>query len=223
MHNIQWFGLILVSLLASGCAAFQVAGEVQSGRRALVMNESETALGYFQQAADSNPNYIYRSVNFQEGIWTYVGRAQYGLGKWSEAKASFERALFIYKDDVMAQLYLGLAMIRGGDQAQGLKQLQQALKNLSGLIDYLNSSRPQYAYWDPSGAIRKEIDSTLALIGSEKVEPGKDLFASAEWVGLQMEEEIDRVRGDEQRQFNRDLQGDFRRGTGGGVGVGIGF
>jgi hypothetical protein len=114
-------------------------------------------------------------------------------------------------------------MIQGGAQAQGLKQLQQALKNLSGLIDYLNSSRPLYAFWDPSGAIRKEIDSTLALIDSEKVEPGKDIIASAEWVGLQMEEEIDRVRGDEQRQFNRDLQGDFRRGTGGGVGVGIGF
>ena len=223
MRNANCLAVFSLFCLAAGCASLQVAGQVQSGRTALLMNQPETALAYFQQAAESDPNYIYQSVNFRESVWTYLGRAQYALGKWSEARRSFERALFIYRDDAMAQLYLGLAMIRGGDQTQGLKQLQQGLKNLSGWVDYLNSSRPYYAFWDPSGAIRKEIDKTLVLLDAEKVHPEKDIIASAEWVGQQMEEEIDRVRGDERRQFDRDLRDDFRRGRGVGVGVGIGF
>jgi tetratricopeptide (TPR) repeat protein len=214
---------VILTLVTAGCASFQVAGQVQSGRRALLFNDPQTALGYLQPAAESNPNYIYNSMNFRESIWTYIGRAQYALGRFPEARQSFERALSIYKDDAMAQLYLGLAMIRGGDQARGSKQLQEGMKSLAGWIDYLNSSRPYLAYWDPSGAIRKEIDKTLALLDAEKVGPGEDIIASAEWVGQEMEEEIDRVRGDERRQFDRDLRDDFRGGRGVGVGVGIGF
>jgi tetratricopeptide (TPR) repeat protein len=206
--------------IGAGCAAFQVAGQVQSGRRALMINDSETALGYFQSVAERNPNYVFHSSNFSEGIWTYVGRAQYGLGKWGEARRSCERALSVYKDDALAQLYLGLAIIREGDQAKGMKQLQQGLKSLTAWLDFLNSGRP-IAFWDPNGTIRQEIDKTLAAIDSERSKPTKDIIESSEWVGLQMEEEIDRVRSDEQRQLDRRPGGGFRRGS--GVGVGIGF
>jgi tetratricopeptide (TPR) repeat protein len=220
MPKFQCFAAALICLLAAGCAAFQVAGQVQSGRQALIMNQPETALGYFQQAAASDPNYIFHSVNFSESIWTYVGRGEYGLGKWAEARRSFERALSMYKDDAMAQIYLGLAMMQEGDQSKGMKQLQQGLKSLSGWIDFLNSNRG-LGFWDPSGQIRKEIDKTLAAIDSERAEPTKEIIASAEWVGQQMEEEIDRVRSDEQRQRDRLMDGGFRRGS--GVGIGIGF
>jgi hypothetical protein len=50
--------------------------------------------------------------------------------------------------------------------------------------------------------------------------PDKDIIESAEWVGKQMEEEVDKVRTDQQREFNRDRDF-FRRGL--GVGIGIGF
>ncbi|MDH3444967.1 MAG: tetratricopeptide repeat protein, partial [Deltaproteobacteria bacterium] len=129
-------------IFATGCASFQAASQVQSGRRALLANQPETALDFFQQAAESDPNYIYSSVRFHEGVWTYVGRAQYALGNWPEAQSAFERALTVYKDDPMAQLYLGLAMIKSGDQRQGFTQLKQGIKSLSDWIDYLNYSKP---------------------------------------------------------------------------------
>ena len=223
MRKLYCVMLFVLAIAAAGCAAFTVAGQVQSGRQALLMNDPETALAYFQKAAERNPNYIYSSVNFRESIWTYVGRAQYALGRYDEARRSFERALSIYKDDAMAQLYLGLAMMRGGDRARGLKQLQQGMKSLAGWIEYLNASRPFQAFWDPNGGIRKEIDKTLAQIEDEKIDVKENIVASAEWVGKEMEEEIDRVRGDERRQFDRDLQRDRDRGRGVGVGLGIGF
>jgi tetratricopeptide (TPR) repeat protein len=172
-----------------------------------------------QQAADSDPNYIYSSMSFRETVWTYIGRAQYALGQFPEARRSFERALSVYKDDAMAQLYLGLAMTRSGEQAQGRKQIQTGMKNIADWIEYLNRTTPYYAFWDPNGEIRKEIERARQLLEAEKMAPDKDIIESAEWVGKQMEEEVDKVRTDQQREFNRDR--DFRRGF--GVGIGIGF
>jgi tetratricopeptide (TPR) repeat protein len=218
MRELLWLAAILV-FLTTGCASFQVAGQVQSGRRALLFNDPQTALAYLQQAADSDPNYIYSSMSFRETVWTYIGRAQYALGQFPEARRSFERALSVYKDDAMAQLYLGLAMTRSGEQAQGRKQIQTGMKNIADWIEYLNRTTPYYAFWDPNGEIRKEIERARQLLEAEKMAPDKDIIESAEWVGKQMEEEVDKVRTDQQREFNRDR--DFRRGF--GVGIGIGF
>jgi tetratricopeptide (TPR) repeat protein len=218
MRELLWLAVILV-FLTMGCASFQVAGQVQSGRRALLFNDPQTALAYLQQAADSDPNYIYSSMSFRETVWTYIGRAQYALGQFPEARRSFERALSVYKDDAMAQLYLGLAMTRSGEQAQGRKQIQTGMKNIADWIEYLNRTTPYYAFWDPNGEIRKEIERARQLLEAEKMAPDKDIIESAEWVGKQMEEEVDKVRTDQQREFNRDR--DFRRGF--GVGIGIGF
>lgn len=221
MRSVQFSAVGLTFLLAIGCASFNSAGQVQSGRRALIADRPETALVYFQRAAESDPNFIYSSARFQEGVWTYVGRAQYALGKWPEARQSFERALTVYQDDPMAQLYLGLAMLRDGDQRQGWPQLQRGMKSLSDWIEYLNYSKPSYAYWDPHARIRAEIDKTLAMVDTEKLESRNEIIASAEWVGQQMEEEIDKVRRDERRHFERERQHDFRRGF--SLGAGFGF
>src|SRR6185369_17343787 len=86
-------------LFMSGCASFQTAGDVQSGRQALLINQPESALGYFQRAAQSDPNYMFQSGMYREGIWTYVGRSQYVLGKYPEARESLDRALTQYPDD----------------------------------------------------------------------------------------------------------------------------
>ncbi|HEX9664037.1 MAG TPA: tetratricopeptide repeat protein [Candidatus Binatia bacterium] len=218
MRELLWLAVILI-FLTTGCATFQVAGQVQSGRRALLMNDPETALAYLLQAVEKDPNYIYSSGNFRESVWTYVGRAQYALGRYDEARRSFERALSVYKDDAMAQLYLGLVMLRSGEQPQGRKQIQTGMKNIADWIEYLNRTTRYYAFWDPNGEIRKEIERARPLLEAEKMAPDKDIIESAEWVGKQMEEEVDKVRTDQQREFNRDR--DFRRGF--GVGIGIGF
>ena len=53
---------------------------------------------------------------------------------------------------------------------------------------------------------------------NESADP-EQLVADAEWLGTRMENEIENVRRDERRQFERDF--DRRRGP--SVGVGIGF
>ena len=213
--------LLTIFLAIAGCTSFQVAGQVQAGRQALLMNDPETALAYLQQAADGNPNYIYSSGNFRESVWTYVGRAQYAVGRYDDARRSFERALSVYRDDAMARLYLGLTLMRSGEREQGLKDMQTGLRGLFEWIEFLNRSRPYYGFWDPGGDIRKEIDKTLAATSGERVASASSVIESAEWIGRQMEEEIDKVRGDERRQLDRDLDGDGRRGL--GLGFGIGF
>jgi tetratricopeptide (TPR) repeat protein len=207
-------------LTMGGCASFQAAGQVQSGRQALVMKDPESALAYLKPVADQRPDYIYTSMNFSESLWAYVGRAQYALGRYDDARHSFEQALSVYPDGAMAQMYLGLTLLRTGDRTRGLKQTEMGLKSLYKWIDFLNSSRPYFAFWDPNAEIRKEIDKVLAMIPDERTEP-KEIFESVEWIGQRMEEEIDKVRADERRQFQRELDRDGRRGV--GVGVGIGF
>jgi tetratricopeptide (TPR) repeat protein len=204
--------------LLTGCAAFQTAGQVQSGRLALLTNNPQQALVYFQQAAQNNPDYIYTSGLYRQGIWTYVGRAQYATGKLEDARQSFERALSVYKDDYLARLYLGLTLLRGGEQSRGLKEIEGGLKGLYDWLEYMNYSRPHEAFWDPLRQIRAEIEKDLAMISGKDVDWQK-LVASAEWVGMEMEKEIDRVRRDEKRFYDRQ----FDRDRGLSIGVGLGF
>src|SRR4051812_34051026 len=53
--------LVLAMLTFSGCASYRVAGQVQTGRQALLINDSERALAYLQEAAENNPDYIRES------------------------------------------------------------------------------------------------------------------------------------------------------------------
>lgn len=70
------------------------------------------ALSHFERVAQRDPNYVTLFSPLQQSIWTYVGHAQYALGKFPEARETFERALSHFKDDTMARLYLGLTLIR---------------------------------------------------------------------------------------------------------------
>ena len=205
-------------LFISSCASFQTAGDVQSGRQALLINQPESALGYFQRAAHSNPNYMFQSGMYREGIWTYVGRSQYVLGKYPEARESLERALSQYPDDYLARLYLGLTLMRMGDE-RGVRDIEAGLRGLHDWLEYINASRPFQAFWDPLRQIRSEIEKDLAMISGKDLN-SPSLIASSEWVGHQMEDEIDRVRRDESEWFRRQRE-DPGRGL--SVGVGVGF
>ena len=209
--------LLLVSILA-GCAACGVGGQFQSGRRALLVGDPETALGYFSAVAEQDPNYVYHSVHFRENIWTYLGRVQYETKKYPEARKSLERALALDRDDNLARLYMGLTLARTGDLAQGTRDIEAGMKGVYDWLEYMNRTRPFEAYWDPSRQIRNQIEKDLAAISSKDINP-EQLIANAEWLGKKMEEEIDNVRQDERRQFDRDF--DRRRGL--SVGVGVGF
>jgi tetratricopeptide (TPR) repeat protein len=212
-------GYLACVFLISGCASFQAAGQVQSGRRALLINNPEQALANFQQAAASSPNYVYESGLFREGIWTYVGRAQYATGKLQEARQSLERALAAYKDDYLAKLYLGLTLARSDDLSMGLKEIDSGMKGLHDWLEYINASRPYTAYWDPTREIRSELEKDLAMIAGKDID-WSQLITSAEWIGQKMEDEMDKVKRDELEHYRRD---EFGPGRGVSIGVGIGF
>jgi tetratricopeptide (TPR) repeat protein len=212
-------GLALVAVLA-GCAAYQAAGQVQSGRQALLINKPEDALAYFQQVAQTNPDYIFQAQSYREGIWTYIGRSQYSLGRLPEARQSLEKALSIYPDDYLARIYLGLTLLRSGEDSPGLKELDDGLKGLYDWLDYMNRTQPFTAFWDPQREIRFAIEKDLELIPSKDANR-QELIANAEWIGQRMEQEIDLVRRDEQRYLNRDYE--WLGGRGVGIGIGIGF
>lgn len=211
------FALSII-LVLSGCASFQAGSQILAGRQALLTNNPERALAYFQQVAQTDPNYIYTSGLYREGVWTYLGRAQYATGRLEDARQSFERALSVYKDDYLARLYLGLTLLRSGDQSRGLKELEAGLRGLYDWLEYMNYSRPHEAFWDPRRQIRSEIEKTLAMISGKDTDLQK-LVENAEWIGMEMEKEIDRVRRDEKRFYDRQ----FERERGISVGVGLGF
>jgi tetratricopeptide (TPR) repeat protein len=220
MRPKPWFGWLSLISILTGCAAYQAAGQVQSGRQALLINKPEAALAYFQQVAQTNPNYIFQSGLYREGIWTYVGRSQYILGRLPEARQSLEKALSVYPDDYLASIYLGLTLVRSGEDSTGLKQLATGLKGLYDWLEYMNRTMPYTAFWDPLREIRSELEKDLNLLSSKDVDRPQ-LIASAEWIGKRMEEEIDLVRRDEQRRMNQELE--WSRGRGVGIGIGIGF
>lgn len=208
-----------VMLLLASCAAFTTSTQVQSGRRALLVNDPERALPYFLAVAQSDPGYVYRSVHFSEGVWTYVGRTQYATKRYAEARQSLERALKVDPDDLLARLYLGLTLARSGDDARGYKDVLGAMRGIHDWLEYIQRSRPFEAYWDPLREIRKAIEVHLPSGPGSEAVISERLIADAEWLGDKMEDEIERVRQDERRQF----ENNFDRWRGLSVGLGIGF
>src|SRR5262245_25296823 len=125
--------LFLIGIL-SGCAAYQIGGQVESGRRALLVNDPERAMPYLLEAAKSDPNYAYVYDPFRESVWTYLGRSQYGTKRYAEARQSLERALTLDNNDHLARLYLGLTLTRLGDSTNGVREIQAGMK---GIHDWL--------------------------------------------------------------------------------------
>jgi tetratricopeptide (TPR) repeat protein len=220
MRPKPWFGWLSLIFILTGCAAYQAAGQVQSGRQALLINKPEDGLAYFHQVAQTNPDYIFQSGLYREGVWTYVGRSQYSLGRLPEARQSLEKAISVYPDDYLARIYLGLTLLRSSEDSRGLKELDSGMKGLYDWLEYMNRTRPYTAFWDPQREIRFAIEKDLELISSKDADR-QQLISSAEWIGQRMEEEIDLVRRDEQRFMNRESE--WFRGRGVGVGIGIGF
>jgi tetratricopeptide (TPR) repeat protein len=209
---------VLIGFL-SGCASYQIAGQVESGRRALLVNDPERALPYLLEAANNDPNYVYSYDLFRESVWTYLGRSQYATKKYSEARQSFERALALDKDDHLARLYLGLTLTRLGDSAQGVKEIEAGMQGIHDWLEYRESARPFEAYWDPGRVIRKTVEKDLAGDAGRR-EVGRDqLITDAEWMGKRLEEEVEYVRRDRRRPLEHDFDG--RHGM--SIGIGVGF
>ena len=206
--NLWTLLLILSSLpLLASCTTMNVGGEIKQGRRALLLGENDRALRHFQKAAEIDPNYITNFTLIKQGVWTYVGRAHYGAGRLPDAQRALEDARSRHARDHLARLYLGLAKLKSEQRDQGLREVEAGLKGLEGWlvwIDRYGGRRGQQ--WDPGQYIRREIQKNLAMLGGRDTNL-PELIASGEWIGRELEEEIDRVKRDRRRRRRKGEDG----------------
>lgn len=201
------FSLPILVFIFSACGlSFQVGGEIQAGRYALLTGKPDLALPHFQRAAELDGNYILDFSPFQEGVWTYVGRAYYATGRLADARAALERARSRHEHDYLAHLYLGLVLARDGDRDRGRREIEGGMKGIHDWLDYVTYNTYYGHFWDPLREIRSEIQSSLAMTSGKDLD-WQRLIASAEWVGKKMEEEIDNAQRDKARDQDRQSEG----------------
>ncbi len=209
MKNAKWRTLTLaiysayLAILFSACASFQIAGEIQQGRRALLRGDPKVALPHFQRASQLDPNYVMNYSPLQQSVWTYVGKTYYVTGNLAEARKALERARSQHDWDQMAKLYLGLTLARDGDRQRSLTETGASLSGLNDWLDYMEQYHPDGRFWDPGKNLRKGIQTQLAMISGKDIDWAK-LITGGEWLGWEFEEEIDRARFD---QWNEQTKG----------------
>ena len=189
MKIIHFLSLLLVSVLLSACAATRGGGDVDAGRQALLAGNNKAALGYFQEAEQADPNYIY-GAELREGVASYLGRAQYLNGDYAQARQTLEKALSQHRNDNLARLYLGLTLYRLGDQKAALTNIQRGMQGTYNWLEYLNTNFAQEygGNWDAGGTIRAGIKADLAMISSGNIDWRK-LTADSERLGIAVEQE----------------------------------
>jgi tetratricopeptide (TPR) repeat protein len=198
--------LLSFVLLLTSCASLQIANDFQLGRQALLRGNDESALAYFQSVAQRDPNYAYGTA-YRQGVLSYLGRTEYSTGKLPQARQTLERAVAAkqYEDD-LARLYLGLTLVRAGDRERGLKEIASGMTGIRNWLDTVNAElRFSYGqFWDPARDIRSAIQTQLAMIsGRQEVADMPTIIAGSEWLGMRMEEEVDRARDQETRDRSR--------------------
>lgn len=186
-----------------GCAAIRVAGDVQKGRNALQTGRPNDAIGYLMRAAEVDPAYKI-PYRVPVGVLAYLGRAYYETGKDGEARKVLEEAVSLNRDDSLAHLYLGLTLLRTGDQGRGRKEIEVGLKGIHEVLERIASDNIFGIFWDPGRTIRSDIETTL----SSKLDDS-ELAAAAVRIGSAFDSEIDEARRDQARR---------RFGGGGGNG-----
>jgi tetratricopeptide (TPR) repeat protein len=189
--KLLWPLVLLLSL--TGCAAYQIAGNIQKGRAKLLIGDPKVALAHFRNAADLNPDYILDFTSLPQGVWTYVGRAYYDQGRLAEARKALEQAQSRHPQDNMARLYLGLVFARDGNRQTGRKEIEAGFIGLRDWLDYMEQYHPDGLFWDPGKSLRKEIQRQLATISGAEIDWPK-LIAGGQWLGKEFEEEIDRAK-----------------------------
>jgi tetratricopeptide (TPR) repeat protein len=192
------------SVLLSACAGgtFETAGQYEAGKQALYTGNYQTALAYFQQAAQNNPNAVY-GATLRLGILTYVGQTQYLTGRYAEARQTLRKELSQRPSDNVALLYLGLTEARLGNRQAALGHIENGMKGIAAFLNYIstNFSYSFGQFWDPSGTIRAYIKSDLTLIqGANTNWPA--LIAAGEKLGIRIEEEEEKARQQQQQMLD---------------------
>ena len=103
-----------------------------------MFGDPQVALAHFQHASEIDENYVMRFTAFDEGVWTYIGRAHYAMGRLPEARQALDRAVAQNRDDYLARLYLGLVLARGGDRARGVTEIESGMKSIYNHLEHIN-------------------------------------------------------------------------------------
>src|SRR4029077_12336522 len=200
--------LALFSLFVffTGCATIHSAGNLQYGRQALLGGNNEDALGYFQRAAQLDPNYVYATGSSpKQSVLSYVGRSEYLTGRFPQVRQTLERALASNRDEDIARLYLGLTLAQEGDRQRGLNEIESGMRGINNFLDYINQAQRFNIgqFCDVDRDIRRAIQSDLAMVSGKDVD-WQRLIADTEWLGISMEWESDWARRQEVFEDNRD-------------------
>jgi tetratricopeptide (TPR) repeat protein len=185
-----------MSVLLSGCAAFQAESEIAQGRRALFAGNYPAALSDFQSAEQLDPDYV-SGNELMAGALSYLGRAQYLTGEYAQARQALEKALAEDKDDHVARLYLGLTLARLGEREKSLQDIDAGMKGIHDLLDYITDNWGFYEHgqsWDRGRGIRSAIEEDRAMIASGKID-WPQLISDGESIAVAIEREPDVVRG----------------------------
>src|SRR5262249_24068775 len=163
------------------------------------------ALSYFQSTAEKDSAYAYYGDVFRQGIWSYVGRTEYAIGRFPQARQSLERALSLNRNEELARLYLGLTLVRSGDRQQGVKEMEGGMRGIYDQTEYItqNFRFTLGQFWDPGREIRTAIQNNLAMLSGREVDI-QTLLADVEWLGKRVEQEIDWARRDQIDDLFRD-------------------
>lgn len=195
-------GLWLLAISISGCAGggFQGGSDVAQGRQAMFRGDYPTALSYFQAAAQANPNYIF-GAELREGVFSYLGRAQYLNGQLAPAQGTLQKAVALHKSDNLARLYLGLTEARQGDRKNATADVDNGLKGMGELLNYIiNTFQNTFgSFWDQNGSLRKDIAANRAMIASGNFD-WPTLIANCERLAINYEQ-VEDIATQNQRQF----------------------
>lgn len=198
-----------LAILVSGCTAVYVGGEIVKGRQELLYGDPKVSLAHFQRAGELDPDYLTNFTILRQGVWTYVGRANYALGNLVDARRELERARSRSGEDNLARLYLGLVLARDGDRQRGVGEIEGGLRGLSQWFDYIEQYHADGQFWDPGRPIRSEIQKNIVMLSAREVN-WNELIAGGEWLGRELEREIDRARKDQLEEDKWFRDGDGR-------------
>jgi tetratricopeptide (TPR) repeat protein len=188
--------LLVYLVLLSSCGsfqAFQAASAVSLGRQELFRGENQGALESFEVAARNDPVYSFGGDR-PEGVYSYLGRAQYLNGQYTQARQSLERDLARDPGNSLSRLYLGLALARLNDRQNGLYNIVWGLTGIRHYINYVTSEANDIRRsWDRYNQIRDAIASALKMAEPPNVE-WDSLMSFSERIALAWEQEPDWAR-----------------------------
>ena len=206
-REVGAFTFFSLVVFLTGCGpGMQAGSDIAQGRQAMFELNYQSALGYFQSATQTDPNYVY-GTELREGTLSFVGRAQYLTGQLAPARDTLQKAVAQHQGDNLARLYLGLTVARLGDRSAGLRDIEAGTKGIGAFINYItaNFGSTWGQFWDPAKTIRNAVAANLAIIAQANFD-WPTLISNSESLAMNFEQEPDRAREQEQQQIEENMR-----------------